>query len=262
MSGILKKILTTTRQDLEERKKILPLEELKASVAPRQPGTFRSALGAAGISLIAEIKRASPSRGDIRPGLKVPEMVKAYEEGGARAISVLTEERHFKGSLADLREARSATSLPLLRKDFIVDPYQVWEAAGAGADAVLLIVAALTPDSLKGLACEASVAGLDTLVEVHTKGELETALAANAAVIGINNRDLSTFEVKLQTTIDLMESVPDGVLAVSESGIKTREDVLRLDQARVDAILVGETLAASSNPGSKIKELTGNNIKA
>lgn len=255
MSGFLDKILTTTRQDLEERKKSLPLDELKDAVTPREAGAFQRAIAAPGISAIAEIKRASPSRGDIRPGLKVPDIVKAYEEGGARAISVLTEERYFKGSLADLRQARSISRLPILRKDFIIDPYQVWEAAEAGAGAVLLIVAALTPSSLEALIVEASGAGLDTLVEVHTRAELETAVTANVPLIGINNRDLTTFEISLQTSLDMIESVPDGVLVVSESGIRSREDVVRLEQAGVDAILVGETLMRSADPGGKLREL-------
>lgn len=255
MAGFLEKILTTTRHDLEERKKIIPLDKLKADIAPRQAGAFRRAIAATGVSVIAEIKRASPSLGDIRPGLNVSQIAREYEEGGARAISVLTEERHFKGSLDDLREARSVSELPILRKDFILDPYQVWEAARAGADAVLLIVAALTPASLGDLADEAREAGLDTLVEVHTPAELQTALAANAPIIGINNRDLTTFEVNLQTTLDMIKSVPDGVSIVSESGIKNPEDVRRLEQSGVDAILVGETLMRSDNPAGKLKEL-------
>lgn len=255
LTGILDKLLSTTRQDLALRKKTRSHEEVKAAAPRRQAGAFHQAVAAPGLSVIAEIKRASPSKGDIRPGLVVDEIARAYEGGGASAISVLTEERYFKGSLADLQQARKASRLPILRKDFIVDSYQIWEAAEAGADAVLLIVAALPAETLQLLICEAAAAGLDALVEVHTPEELQTAVAAGAKIIGVNNRNLSTFETSLKTTLDMIESFPDAILKVSESGIKNREDVLLLKQAGVDAILVGETLMRSPNPGDKIKEL-------
>jgi indole-3-glycerol phosphate synthase len=205
--------------------------------------------------MIAEVKRASPSKGDIRPNLDVAAVVSAYEQAGARAISILTEERHFKGSLMDLRQARQASGLPLLRKDFIIDPYQVWEAAEAGADAILLIVAALKLKQLKELYDEATAAGLECLFEVHKRDELKTALAAGAALVGINNRDLKTFKVNLETTLNLIEFVPKMVPVVSESGIKSSNDVARLAQAGVAAILVGEVLMLSQDPGEKVREL-------
>lgn len=216
---------------------------------------MREAIAAPGISVIAEIKRASPSKGDIRPDLDVAATVRAYESGGARAVSVLTEERYFKGSLDDLRQARAATSLPIIRKDFVIDGYQVWEAAEAGADAVLLIVAALSKPRLQELMATATTAGLAALVEVHTAAELAVALAAGVRLVGINNRDLSSFQVSLQTTVDMIESVPEGVLVVSESGIGGREDVDRLARAGVDAVLIGETLMRSTDLTQKLREI-------
>ncbi|MBE0428374.1 MAG: indole-3-glycerol phosphate synthase TrpC [Thermoleophilia bacterium] len=265
MSDFLTKILISTRRDLEERRRTKPLAKIKRVLeeipagddapARRGAGLFKAAVEAPGISVIAEVKRASPSKGDIRPGLDVADVVRQYESGGARAISVLTEEHYFKGSLEDLREARRSTTLPVLRKDFIIDPYQVWEAAAAGADACLLIVAALSPRDLKLLIDEANVAGLDSLVEVHTRGELETALSAGAPIIGINNRDLITFEVNLQATRDLIKSVPDSVPVVSESGIKNRGDMQMLAAAGVGAALIGESLMRSSKPGDRLRDL-------
>lgn len=258
MSDFLAQILSSTRQDLEVRRRQVPQGELAAKAAARPPGrrgVFREALAAPGISLIAEVKRASPSKGDIRPDLSVAEIVRGYDKAGASAVSVLTEERYFKGSLADLEAARQTTSLPLLRKDFIIDEYQVLEAAAAGADALLLIVAALEPGELKHLMGAAVAAGLDAFVEVHTPDELEVALAAGADPIGINNRNLASFEVSLRTTLDMIEFLPEELLVVSESGIRNRDDVILLEGAGVDAVLVGETLMRSPDPGSKIREL-------
>ncbi|MHB1389843.1 MAG: indole-3-glycerol phosphate synthase TrpC [Thermoleophilia bacterium] len=259
MSDFLKQILVSTREDLEVRRRTLPLADLKAAVLSRQPRTadvFREALATPGISVIAEVKRASPSKGDIRPELDVAAVVGAYETGGARAVSVLTEERFFKGSLDDLRQARAVTSLPIIRKDFVIDDYQVWEAAAAGADAVLLIVAALTPSELGHLLETAAAAGLASLVEVHTAADLAVALAAEASLVGINNRDLSSFKVSLQTTLDMIDSVPEGVVVVSESGIGGREDVVSLAAAGVDAVLIGEMLMRSADPATKLREIT------
>lgn len=258
MSDFLKKILNSTRQDLEVRKEKVPVAVVvkAASLRPHdRQGIFRSAITAPGISLIAEVKRASPSQGDIRPELSVSDIVTDYDKAGARVISVLTEERYFHGSLADLVEARQATSLPILRKDFIIDEYQILEAAAAGGDAVLLIVAALELPQLKSLMHAAEDAGLEPLVEVHNRAELDAALEAGASIVGINNRDLTSFEVTLDTSLDMIEFLPEELLVVSESGIKSREDVIRLEGAGVDAVLVGETLMRSSNPGDKIREL-------
>jgi indole-3-glycerol phosphate synthase len=251
----LEKIVSATESDLAARKSRLPLEELKQDIEPRKRGTFTRALSSPGISVIAEIKRASPSKGDIRPSLNVPALAAEYESSGAAAISVLTEERFFKGSLDDLSEARRAVDLPLLRKDFVIDPYQVWEAAGAGADAILLITAALSDGQLTSLMTEADEAGLDCLVEVHDKEELSRALAAGPRAIGINNRDLRTFQVSLKTTESLAGLIPGDMIVVGESGIKSVEDVRRLARAGVDAVLVGEVLMRSASPGRRIQEL-------
>ncbi|MHB0866109.1 MAG: indole-3-glycerol phosphate synthase TrpC [Thermoleophilia bacterium] len=259
MSDFLKQILVSTREDLEVRRRRRPLADLRAAAAAQQrtPDAFLQALAAPGISVIAEVKRASPSKGDIRPDLDVAAVVGAYESGGARAISVLTEERFFKGSLDDLRQVRAVTSLPVIRKDFVIDDYQIWEAAAAGADAVLLIVAALDPRTLRHLMATADAAGLTALVEVHTAAELAVALGENVSLVGINNRDLTSFNVTLQTTLDMIDSVPEGVVVVSESGIGGREDVVRLAGAGVDAVLIGETLMRSADPAQKIRELSG-----
>ena len=261
MSRFLEKILATTREDVEARKRQRTLAELKAEAAGREPrgASLVEALRSPRMSLIAEIKRASPSKGDIRRELDVAEIAAAYERGGAAAISVLTEERHFKGSLDDLRAARAACNLPVLRKDFIIDAYQIWEAAAAGANAVLLIVAALGRDELINLANESVTAGLDCLVEVHNREELETAVVSGIlgrrGVLGINNRDLRTFKVDLETTLNLIKSVTKGIAVVSESGIRGRNDVVRLEAAGVRAILVGESLMRSEDPAKKLREL-------
>lgn len=255
MPEFLERIVGSTEQDLAARKLRLPLDELKRAAEPREAGALSRALAHHGLSVIAEIKRASPSKGDIRPQLNVEELASEYEAAGAAAISVLTEERFFKGSLDDLRQARLSVDVPLLRKDFIIDTYQVWEAAWAGADAILLIAAALNDRQMEKLMAEANKAGLDCLLEVHDERELERALAVSPLIIGINNRDLHTFQVSLDTTVRLATSVPSDVITVSESGIKSAADVSRIADAGIDAILVGEVLMRSSSPGRKIQEL-------
>lgn len=207
------------------------------------------------IALIAEIKKASPSKGLIRADFDPVEIAETYEAAGASAISVLTDEKYFQGRLEYLKAVHDAVNLPLLRKDFIVDEYQVHEARAACADAILLIVAALQKDELAKLMFLASDLGMSSLVEVHTADELETALEVGAKIIGINNRDLRTFEVKLETTLDLAPRIPDDRVLVSESGIRTRADVERLMSAGVDAILVGEALMREQDPGAKVREL-------
>lgn len=257
MPEFLSTILRTTAQDLPKRKLERPLEQLRQSVrqAPRHGRSLVGAVRAPGVSVIAEIKRASPSRGDINPDVDVAATAAAYERGGAAAVSVLTEERHFRGSLADLVTARAACGLPILRKEFIIDEYQVWEAAEAGADAILLIVAALGPAGLDDLYRAASLAGLECLVEVHDRGELDHALDTGVALIGINNRDLKTFKVDLDTTINLIEFVPSGMPVVSESGIRDADDIRRLAAAGVAAVLVGETLMTSGDPEKALGRL-------
>jgi len=256
--NVLDRIVSSTLEDVARRRSSVPLRELEAAVAQRPEGRpFTEALLRPGISLIAEHKRRSPSAGEIRSGSTVTEIVNAYERGGATALSILTEGPHFGGSLDDLREARAASVLPILRKDFIVDTYQVYESAAAGADAVLLIVAAVHADDLAELHREARGLDLDVLVEVHDEDELDCALdVVEADVIGINNRDLSDFTVDLARTFDLLTDVPAGKTVVSESGIGTPEQVEELEHVGVDAVLIGETLMRSSDPEALCRELT------
>ncbi len=256
--SVLNRIVDTTRQDVERRRRDVPLSELEAQLAtPREDRPFSEALTGPGVSVIAEHKRRSPSAGEIRAGSTVQEIVCAYERGGAAALSVLTEEQHFGGSLDDLREARRVSSLPILRKDFIVDPYQVYETAAAGADALLLIVAALEFDDLARLNAEARAIDLDVLVEVHDEQELDRALEVDADVIGINNRDLTDFTVDLNRTFDLLTDVPAGKIVVSESGLWSSEQLAELERVGIDAVLVGELLMRADDPEVALRELCG-----
>ncbi len=258
MPTFLETVVERTQAELAARKRAVPVSELEGRLGPARRGRpFSEALIAEGVSLIAEMKRASPSRGPIRPGASVAEVVRAYELAGARAVSVLTEGAYFGGSLDDLVAAREACDLPLLRKDFVVDEYQLLEARAAGADAVLLIVAALEPDRLHALMGAASDLGMDCLVEVHDEDEVLAAVDAGAEVIGINNRDLHTLAVDLGTTFRLLADVPAGTVVVAESGIRRPEDVESLERAGVDAILVGEALMDAEDPIRAVKELLG-----
>jgi indole-3-glycerol phosphate synthase len=205
--------------------------------------------------VIAEYKRRSPSAGTIREGATVTDVVRAYERGGAAAASVLTEQDHFGGSLADLEEARRALDIPILRKDFTVDPYQIYEARVAGADAILLVVGSLSIRELGSLYGVARELEMDALVEVHDEEELEAALDIDADIIGINNRDLEDFSLDLQVTYDLLTDVPAGKTVVSESGIHTREDIEELEDAGVDAVLVGEAVMRAPDPEAAVREL-------
>ena len=207
------------------------------------------------VSLIAECKRRSPGAGLIRPDLEMETVSRLYEQGGAAALSVLTDAPYFGGSLEDLRVARETTNLPILRKDFTLDPLQILEARVAGADAVLLIVRILEDEVLQRLIVEAEALGMAALVEVHDECELKRALEVGAGIIGINNRDLATFTTDLDTTIRLLERVPEDIVVVSESGIRVPEDVDRLGGVGVDAVLVGESLLRSSDPGVAAQEL-------
>jgi indole-3-glycerol phosphate synthase len=256
--SVLDRIVEATREEVGRRRHAVPLDELEAALHARVDSRpFQEALTAPGISLIAEHKRRSPSAGAIRENADVAEIVRAYERGGAAALSVLTEPFHFGGSLDDLRAARAATRLPVLRKDFIVDRYQLYESAAAGADAILLIVAALEPEALGELYREARALDLDVLVEVHDEEELEGALEVDADVIGINNRDLGDFSVDIQRTYELLSDVPAGKAVVSESGFSTREELDELDRVGVDAVLVGETLMRAPDVEAACRELTG-----
>ena len=257
--SVLQEICDRSRERVAARRAELPEDELLARIqAPRREGRLRDALKAPGISVIAEFKRRSPSAGEIRPGSSVTEIVEAYEQAGASALSVLTEEEGFGGSLADLEEARAASPLPILRKDFTVDEYQVTEAAVAGADAILLIVAALDDDELKRFDARAREHGLDVLVEVHDAGELDRAMGAiDPGILGINNRDLRDFTVDTARTAELMDVIPAGRMVVSESGITSAAQVEELVQAGVDGVLVGERLMRAPDPGAALRELTG-----
>src|SRR4051794_23947483 len=237
--SVLDRIVDDAREEVKRRKKQVSLKDLEKQIVSRGDGArpFSEALTRPGISLIAEHKRRSPSAGAIREGMEVTDIVRAYERGGAAALSVLTEPFHFGGSLDDLREARTAATLPILRKDFIVDPYQLYEAAAAGADAILLIVAALDASTLAALLHEAQALDLDALVEVHDERELEAALEVEADVLGINNRDLSDFSVDIERTYELLADVPAGKTVVSESGFRHREELEELERVGIDAVL-------------------------
>jgi indole-3-glycerol phosphate synthase len=254
----LEELVGATREAVERRKRERPLAELEREAGARPEGRpFAEALARPGTSLIAEHKRRSPSAGTIREGASCAELVQAYERGGATAVSVLTEEAHFGGSLADLREAWSAVELPILRKDFTIDPYQLYEAKAAGADAILLVVGALDPEQLAALYQESWDLDLDAVIEVSNEEELEVALEADVDVLGINNRNLEDFSVDIQRTFDLLADVPAGKVVVSESGIRHREQIEQLEQVGVDAVLIGEVLMRAPDPELAVRELVG-----
>jgi indole-3-glycerol phosphate synthase len=256
--SVLDRIVESTREEVEQRRAARPLADLEAAVAHRPEGRpFGEALVRPGISVIAEHKRRSPSAGAIRSDLSLEEIVLAYERGSAAAVSVLTEGPNFGGSLEDLAAARAVTELPVLRKDFIVDAYQLYESAAAGADAVLLIVAALHAEVLHELYREARELDLDVMVEVHDHAELEVALDVDADVLGINNRDLTDFSVDLERTYALLADVPAGKTVVSESGLHSRAQLEGLEQVGVDAVLVGEGLMRATDIEAACRELTG-----
>ncbi len=255
---ILDTIVRDKQEEVARRKADAPVGRLAARARGlRDARDFESALrprdGA--VRVIAEIKKASPSRGVLAGALDPVALARTYSGHGAAAISVLTDEKYFRGSLDDLTAVRAAVDTPLLRKDFTIDEYQVWEARVAGADAVLLIVAILDDRHLVDLQAAAKGIGVATLVEVHTRAELERALSAGARILGINNRDLRTFETRIDTTLDLLPSVPPGPLVVSESGFFTGVDVARVAEAGVGAILVGEALVRATDPAAKLAEL-------
>jgi indole-3-glycerol phosphate synthase len=255
VATVLDRILAETRVEVERRKRERPLDGVEVS---REPAgrRFHDALSASGIGVIAEFKRRSPSAGTLRENPDLGRIVSAYERGGAVAASILTEGPNFDGALEDLTSARAACGLPLLRKDFIVDPYQLHEALIAGADAVLLIVAALDDAQLSLLYRSAREMGLDVLVEVHDGGELRRALELGADIVGVNNRDLRDFSVDVERTAQLMDEVPPGVLVVSESGIGAPEQLARLEDRGVQAVLVGESLMRAADPAAALRELT------
>ncbi len=256
--GTIEQLIAAARDGVEERRAETPQADLESRLQSRgDDRPFNEALVRPGLSLIAEFKRRSPSAGEISASATVAERVGAYERGGAAALSVLTDEPHFGGSLDDLRAARAACGLPILRKDFIVDPYQLLEAAVNGADAVLLIVRVLEDAELAEMYGRARGLDLDCLVEVHDGEELERALRLDAEVIGINNRDLDEGVVDVGTTYELMPDVPAGKTVVAESGISTRTELEELERVGVDAVLIGSALMTAADPEALARELTG-----
>ncbi len=257
---ILDRIVADKRDELAAARERVPLAEMRrqAESAPAPLG-FAQALRGPSISLIAEVKKASPSRGVLRADFDPVWLAGRYAEGGAAAISVLTDEKHFQGSLGNMRAVREALPQgpPVLRKDFTIDPYHLCEARANGADAVLLIAAILEDALLRDLMAEAAALGLDALIEVHDEREMARAPVTVATLIGINNRDLSTFNVDLATTERLRPLSPPNATIVAESGIFTREDMVRLERAGVDAVLIGESIVTAPDPADKIRELLG-----
>lgn len=256
---MLDDIVMTKQQEIEAAKRELPLEDLQARLANHLADrSFRRAIHQAGkLSLIAELKRKSPSRGMLRERFDPVSLAQALEEAGASALSVLTDETYFGGHRDFLREAKQFTELPVLRKDFIVDPYQVYETAFYGADAVLLIVRILTEEQLIACMQAADGLGIEPFVEVHSEGELRTALGCGAHVLGLNHRDLQTFQLDATLSERLIPRIPAGKLIVAESGIQTSEDVQRLKRLGVHAVLIGEALMTSPDVGAKVRELFG-----
>jgi len=261
VSTILDKIVATKREEIERAKALRPASQLENDLPHAPPvRDFLAALAPPGpIALIAEVKKASPSRGIIRPDFDPVEIARTYQRHGAACISVLTDGPHFQGSLDDLRRVRAAVDLPLLRKDFILDPYQVLEARLAGADAVLLIAECLDDARLRSLYERILALGMTPLVELFEPENLDRVLRLGAKLVGINNRNLRSFEVDLEHTLRLKQRVPADRLVVGESGIRTRDDVLRLEAAGVRAMLVGETLMASPDVGAAVDRLLGRN---
>lgn len=254
--SVLDEIAAHKRRELEEARRVVPEEEVaRRALSAAPPRPFAAALAGPGLRVVAEVKAASPSAGVLREDLDPAQLARAYGEAGACALSVLTDRRFFRGAPEHLQQARAATRLPVLRKDFTLHAYHVYEARALGADAVLLIAALLSDRELADLVALAESLGMAALVEVHTEEEVDRALAAGARLVGINNRDLRTFRVDLKTTLRLRSRVPDSVPVVSESGIETAQDVRRLWDAGVRAVLVGSALVRSPDPASKLREL-------
>ena len=257
---ILNRINARKLEEIAQCKKAIPLDQLKALLRNQdEPRGFANAMAekiaSGNAAVIAEIKKASPSRGVLREDFQPAAIAASYESGGAACISVLTDRDFFQGSETYLKEARAACSLPVIRKDFIIDDYQVYEARAMGADCILLIVASLDDQQLKGLNDLAHDLGMDVLVEVHDAAELERALRLSNRLIGINNRNLRTFEVSLGTTLDLLEQIPGDRIVVTESGIHVTDDVRLMRENAVNAFLVGEAFMRADDPGAKLAEL-------
>ena len=257
---VLKKIFDRKNEEVAERRATRPLADLESAVANADPARgFRNALSErverGDAAVIAEVKKASPSKGVIRADFQPAKIAASYEAGGAACLSVLTDIDFFQGADAYLQAARGACSLPVLRKDFTLDPYQIWEARALGADAILLIVACLEVALLKDLHNCATELGLDVLVEVHDEAELDEALTLGGDLIGINNRDLHTFETSLDTTYRLLERIPAGVQVVTESGFSARDQVIEMRRNGVDTFLIGETFMRAPDPGAALADM-------
>ncbi|MGN6089050.1 MAG: indole-3-glycerol phosphate synthase TrpC [Actinomycetales bacterium] len=254
--SVLDDIVAGVREDLEQRQQSVSIDDLKARAARRDGAVpVLPVLQARGVNIIAEVKRASPSRGPLAPIADPGRLAADYEAGGASVISVLTEQRRFGGSLADLDAVRGAVDIPVLRKDFVVSSYQLWEARAHGADLVLLIVAALDQEALVSLIERADSIGLSTLVECHTEEEIERAVAADARIIGVNARNLRTLDVDRDTFTRLCPRIPDDRVKVAESGVRGPHDVIELAKLGADAVLIGETLVRGKDPRSAVADL-------
>jgi indole-3-glycerol phosphate synthase len=257
--NILDRIVEARRESVAHRKRVLPEVALKIAIEKKipPPRDFASALTRNGINIIAELKKASPSKGLLREEYASAVLASGLEAAGAAALSVLTEEDFFHGSLGDLKEASRVTKVPILRKDFIIDPWQVWEARAAGADSFLLIAAILSDTTLGELLVLGRKLKMEPLVEVHERGELDRVIGVGAKIIGVNNRDLRDFHVHIETSLSLIEMIPEDCIAVSESGLRTRGDIEKLRRAGFDAFLIGEHLMKEADPGSALRALRG-----
>jgi indole-3-glycerol phosphate synthase len=252
----LDRILEARRAEVEHRKCVLPETALKYGAKAASPvRDFVAALSREGLNVIAELKPASPSRGVIREPFDAPELAKTLAHAGAAALSVLTEGEYFNGSLKNLRDARKVVPLPVLRKDFIFDPWQVWEARANDADSFLLIVAALPDSLLRDLIALGREIGMEPVIEVHTAAELQRALDASARIVGVNNRDLKTMAVRIETSLELIEQIPEECVAISESGIRSHGDLVNMRRAGFDAFLIGEHLMLAADPAGALSEL-------
>ena len=256
---ILDRIVDARRLSIAHRKRVLPEVALKIAVEKKAPPArdFAAALSREGLNVIAELKKASPSLGVIREEYSPGALAAQLQQAGAAALSVLTEEDFFSGSLADLKEVRKVAEIPVLRKDFIVDPWQVWEARAAGADSFLLIAAVLSDADLIELLQLARSLKMEPLVEVHSREELDRVLRAGARVVGVNNRDLRDFQVRLETSLELIEAIPENCVSVSESGLRAHDDLVRLRSAGFDAFLIGEHLMKSPDPSASLRNFLG-----
>jgi len=260
--SVLGRILDARRREVDHRKRVLPETALKYGVAAASPvRDFSAALTRDALNIIAELKPASPSRGVLREPFDPVALAESLAAGGAAALSVLTEGEFFRGTLKNLRDARKSVAIPVLRKDFIFDPWQVWETRANDADSFLLIVAALSDKLLAELIALGRELKMEPLVEVHTAPELARALAAGARILGVNNRDLKTLDVRPQTSFDLIAAIPDDCLAVSESGLRSHDDLQQLRSAGFDAFLIGESLMLAPEPAAALADLLGTAVR-